>query len=96
MHKVSHLIVTYTETNNLNTLFVGKNTGWKEGINIGKTNNQNFVAIPYNLLISMLNYKYKLSGIKMITINDAYTSKCSFIVIKESNVDCLNQNMDTS
>ena len=44
----------------------------------------------------MLNYKYKLSGIKMITINEAYTSKCSFIVIKESNVDCLNQNMETS
>lgn len=79
MHKVSHLIVTYMETNNLNTLFVGKNSGWKEGINIGKTNNQNFVNIPYNLLISMLDYKCKLSGIKMIILNEAYTSKCSFI-----------------
>ena len=79
MHKVSHLIVAYMETNNLNTLFVGKNSGWKEGINIGKTNNQNFVAIPYNLLISMLDYKCKLSGIKMIILNEAYTSKCSFI-----------------
>jgi len=66
MHKVSHLIVAYMETNNLNTLFVGKNTGWKEGINIGKTNNQNFVTIPYNLLISMLDYKCKLAGIKMV------------------------------
>ncbi len=79
MHKVSHLIVIYMETNNLNTLFVGKNFGWKEGINIGKTNNQNFVAIPYNLLISMLDYKCKLAGIKMILLNEAYTSKCSFI-----------------
>lgn len=79
MHKVSHLIVAYMETNNLNTLFVGKNSGWKEGINIGKTNNQNFVAIPYNLLISMLDYKCKLTGIKMIILNEAYTSKCSFI-----------------
>ena len=79
MHKVSHLIVAYMETNNLNTLFVGKNSGWKEGINIGKTNNQNFVTIPYNLLISMLDYKCKLSGIKMIILNEAYTSKCSFI-----------------
>ena len=79
MHKVSHLIVTYMEANNLNTLFVGKNSGWKEGINIGKTNNQNFVAIPYNLLISMLDYKCKLSGAKMIILNEAYTSKCSFI-----------------
>ena len=79
MHKVSCLIVKYMETNNLNTLFVGKNIGWKEGINIGKTNNQNFVAIPYNLLISMLDYKCKLSGVKMIILNEAYTSKCSFI-----------------
>jgi len=79
MHKVSHLIVAYMETNNLNTLFVGKNSGWKEGINIGKTNNQNFVVIPYNLLISMLDYKCKLSGIRMIILNEAYTSKCSFI-----------------
>ena len=39
MHKISHAIIAYMETNNLNTLFVGKNTGWKEGINIGKTNN---------------------------------------------------------
>ena len=27
----------------------------------------------------MLNYKYKLSVIKMITINETYTSKCSFL-----------------
>ena len=79
MHKVSHLIVAYMEANNLNTLFVGKNTGWKEGINIGKTNNQNFVAIPFNLLVSMLDYKCKLAGIKMIIVNEAYTSKCSFL-----------------
>ena len=48
MHIVSHLIVTYTETNNLNTLFVGKNIGQKEGINIWKTNNQHFNNMLYN------------------------------------------------
>ena len=79
MHKISHAIIVYMETNNLNTLFVGKNTGWKEGINIGKTNNQNFVSIPFNMLISMLSYKCKLSGIKMVELNEAYTSKCSFL-----------------
>ena len=42
MHKISHAIIAYMETNNLNTLFVGKNTGWKEGINIGKTNKLKF------------------------------------------------------
>ena len=33
------------ETNNLNTLFVGKNNGWKDSINISKTNNQNFASV---------------------------------------------------
>lgn len=79
MHKISHLIVKYMETNKLNTLFVGKNIGWKESINIGKTNNQNFVNIPYNMFIAMLDYKCKLTGIKLITVNEAYTSKCSFL-----------------
>ena len=79
MHKLSATIIQYMEANNLNTLIVGKNNEWKTNIEIGKVNNQNFVSIPYNMLISMLEYKCKLHGIKMITVNEAYTSKCSFL-----------------
>ena len=79
MHKLSIAIVQYMEANNLNTLIVGKNDGWKTNIEIGKVNNQNFVSIPYNMLIYMLEYKCKLHGIKMIKVNEAYTSKCSFL-----------------
>ncbi len=79
MHKVSRKIVEYMETNSLNTLFVGKNVGWKDSINLGKTNNQNFVSIPYNMLIQMLEYKCKLAGTNFIIVNEAYTSKCSFL-----------------
>ena len=79
MHKVSRKIVEYMEANSLNTLFVGKNVGWKDSINLGRTNNQNFVSIPYNMLIHMLEYKCKLAGINAIIVNEAYTSKCSFL-----------------
>ena len=79
MHKVSRKIVEYMEANSLNTLFVGKNVGWKDSINLGRTNNQNFVAIPYNMLIQMLEYKCKLAGINVVIVNEAYTSKCSFL-----------------
>ena len=79
MHKISCSIVEYMKANNLNTLFVGKNNGWKDSINIGKTNNQNFVSVPYNMLIQMFDYKCKLAGINMVIVNEAYTSKCSFI-----------------
>ena len=79
MHKVSRRIVDYMEANSLNTLFVGKNVGWKDSVNLGKTNNQNFVSIPYNMLIQMLEYKCKLAGINVVIVNEAYTSKCSFL-----------------
>ena len=67
------------EANSLNTLFVGKNAGWKDSINLGRINNQNFVSIPYNMLMQMIEYKCKLAGINVVIINEAYTSKCSFL-----------------
>ena len=79
MHKLSSAIIQYMEVNTLNTLIVGKNDGWKTNIDIGRVNNQNFVSIPFNMLISMLEYKCKLTGINIILVNEAYTSKCSFL-----------------
>ena len=79
MHKVSRKIVEYMEANSLNTLFAVKNAGWKDSINLGRTNNQKFVSIPYNMLIQMLEYKCKLAGINFVIVNEAYTSKCSFL-----------------
>ena len=79
MHKVSSKLIQYMEANSLNTLFVGKNVGWKEGIELGKKNNQSFVSIPHSKLIQMLDYKCKLAGIRMMTVDEAYTSKCSFL-----------------
>ena len=43
MHKLSAAIIQYMETNDLNTLIVGKNNGWKNNTELGKANNQNFV-----------------------------------------------------
>lgn len=79
LHKVTSKIVDYMETNSIHILFIGKNVGWKEGINLGVKMNQTFVSIPYNRLIEMLQYKCKLKGFKVVLINEAYTSKCSFL-----------------
>ena len=79
LHKVTSKIVDYMETNSIHILFIGKNVGWKEGINLGVKMNQTFVSIHYNKLIEMLQYKCKLKGFKVVLINEAYTSKCSFL-----------------
>ena len=78
-HKASRYIVNQLVSNQINTLIVGYNKGWKQEVNIGKRNNQKFVDIPFNTLLDMLHYKCNLVGISMIVTEEAYTSKCSFI-----------------
>lgn len=77
LHKTSSIVVNYLKANGISTLVVGKNDGWKQGVKIGKRNNQNFVQIPHARLIEMLFYKCRLAGIRLVTVNEAYTSKCS-------------------
>ena len=78
-HKTSRYIVNQLVSNQINTLVVGYNKGWKQEVNIGKRNNQKFVGIPFNTLLDMLHYKCNLVGISMIITEESYTSKCSFI-----------------
>ena len=59
LHKTSRRIVELMEQNNIGTCFIGHNDGWKNEVEMGKRNNQNFVSIPYSLLIKMLRYKIK-------------------------------------
>ena len=79
LHKTSRRVVELMEQNNIGTCFIGHNDGWKNEVEMGKKNNQNFVSIPYSLLINMLRYKLEEKGGQLIELNEAYTSKCSFL-----------------
>ena len=61
------------------TLVIGHNKNWKDKINIGKINNQNFVSIPFNKIIDIIKYKAEDNGIQCIEQEESYTSKASFI-----------------
>ena len=79
LHKTSRRIVELMEQNNIGTCFIGHNKDWKQEVEMGKKNNQNFVFIPHSLLISMLKYKIEEKGGILIELNETYTSKCSFL-----------------
>ena len=79
LHKSSRRVVKLMEQNNIGTCFIGHNNGWKNEVEMGKKNNQNFVSIPYSLLINMLRYKIEEKGGVLVELNEAYTSKCSFL-----------------
>ena len=79
LHKITTYIVNQAVSNHIGTIVVGYNKEWKQDTNIGSTNNQNFVNIPFYKFISMLDYKCKLKGIIFKRITEEYTSKCSFV-----------------
>ena len=63
----------------ISTLVIGHNKGWKDKISIGKVNNQNFVSIPFSKVIDIIKYKLEDHGIKCIEQEESYTSKASFL-----------------
>ena len=79
LHKSTDFLVKFCLQNELNTLVIGYNEQWKQGVNIGRVNNQNFVQIPYYKVIQMLTYKCEKHGIIFKTNEESYTSKCSFL-----------------
>lgn len=79
LHKVAKKIVLWCVDKNVSTIIIGKNKGWKQEINIGKTNNQNFVQIPHSLLINYIKTVASKFGIVVIETDEAYTSKASFL-----------------
>lgn len=78
MNKVARKVIDYCISNDIGTLIVGYNETFQKDSNIGKTNNQNFVNIPYGKLREKLEYLCQLNGIVYIKQEESYTSKASF------------------
>jgi putative transposase len=79
-HKASKHLIDICIKNNIGKIVIGKNINWKQDINIGKKNNQNFVSTPFNKLIQMITYKAEQVSIKVILTEESYTSKIDHLV----------------
>ena len=82
LHKISRYIVNFCRSNNIGTIIIGLNKGWKNKINIGKRNNQHFVSIPHSKLINKIVYKAKLLGINVMIHEESYTSKIDHLAFE--------------
>ena len=91
MHNTSRYIVNWCQQHNIDTLVVGHNQEWKQNVSLGKRNNQNFVMIPYNMLLWQLEYKCQDAGIKFIMTDESYTSGTSFLDNEEPKMENYNK-----
>ncbi len=78
-HKVSRRVISYCAEHNIGSIVIGRNAGWKQGLNLGRRTNQNFAQLPLAALVHMIAYKAHLAGISVIEVDEAYTSACSFV-----------------
>ena len=79
LHWLSRRLIELCVSNRIGIIVIGYNKEWKQAINIGKRNNQNFVQIPHKTLIDYIQYKATEYGIVVKLQEESYTSKCSFL-----------------
>ena len=78
----------------ISKLVVGYNKEWKQNINIGKANNQNFVNIPFRKILDILRYKLEENGIECKEQEESYTSKSSYL--DDDNIPVYKENDGTN
>lgn len=80
MHKASKYLIDYAIKNQIDTIIIGHNDGWKTSITSKCSNhrsNQEFNQIPHSRFIQMVEYKGKKNGINVIAVEESYTSGTS-------------------
>jgi putative transposase len=88
LHKASKHIIQLAIINNINTIIIGNNEGWKQEVDLGTKTNQNFVSIPHKRLIDLIKYKASNYGINVTTTEESYTSGTSFLDEEMPVVEC--------
>ena len=72
-------LIETLRTERISKLVVGYNKGWKQEIDIGSKNNQNFVSIPFRKILDILKYKLEDNRIEYKEQEESYTSKASYL-----------------
>ena len=76
MNQYVNFVLQYCLHNEVYKVVVGEGYLAQEGSNLGPTNNQNFVQLPFGKFCQKLEGKLQAYGIVFETIPEPYTSKC--------------------
>ncbi|SDC66829.1 MULTISPECIES: RNA-guided endonuclease InsQ/TnpB family protein [unclassified Candidatus Frackibacter] len=80
LHKASRKIIELAIENKVSTIIIGDLKNIKQDNSL-----KSFVQIPIQRLVELIEYKAELEGIKVILINESYTSGCSSVDLEKLN-----------
>ena len=81
LHQASRKIINLAKKHKVSKIIIGDIKQIKQKMNYNKS----FVQIPIQRLKELIEYKAKLEGIELITVNEAYTSGCSALDLEKIN-----------
>ena len=77
LNKVTRYVADYCRSKAVNSVVIGDITGIRKDNDLGSKNNQQLHSLPYAQIYTMLEYKLKLYGIRLIKQEESYSSRCS-------------------
>ena len=79
INKTARFLVNHCLMNKIGTIVFGWNPGQKDGANMSRVQNQQFVQIPTGRLKERIRQLCQEYGIRFVETEEAYTSKASFL-----------------
>ena len=79
IRKTARHIADYCIAQDIGSVYVGYNPDFKQSTNLGDSNNQNFVQIPFGQFRQQLSFLCWKYGIDYIEQEESYTSKSSVL-----------------
>lgn len=79
VNKAARVVVNHARANGIGTIVIGWNDGIKDGCNMGKKNNQQFVQMPLAKIKTRLEQLGILYGIRVVQTEEANTSAASYL-----------------
>lgn len=76
IHAATKKIVDYCRTNNISVVVIGDMKGIKNSCSFGHVTKQQFYSVAFARIINVLQYKLDGIGVKLIKVNEAYSSQC--------------------
>jgi len=79
VNKAARLIINHCLEHKIGTVVFGWNRGQKDGSEMGRRNNQQFVPIPTGQLKERIKQLCKQYGLRFVETEESYTSQASFV-----------------
>lgn len=79
VNKSARFIINYCLQHSIGNIVFGWGQGVKNKVNLGKQNNQNFVAIPMARIKNRIKELAESVGIRFLETEEAYTSKSDYL-----------------